>query len=165
MKHLTLALAILSLAAVASAQQIPIVYSPAACWRAGEMAALPLNVTPQGDLRAFFRHVGAADWCSVDGVNRGPVSNVTMPKFNAGDEIEYFFVVAQGKRVVAKSDQIYRVKITDGCESPWARHTIMLVVNCSPNGSGQIGSAIASGLSIGTQSTAPASPSSPSRKQ
>ena len=165
MKQLTLALAILLLAAVAGAQQTPIIYSPAACWRGGEMAALPLNVSAEGDLRAFFRHVGAADWCSVEGNNRGPVSNVTMPKFINGDEIEYFFVVAQGKRVVAKSDQIYRVKITDGCETPYARHTIMLIVNCTPNGSGQIGSSMASGFSIGTSSNAPVSPSSPNGQQ
>jgi len=161
MRKLTLAIALFSLAAAAGAQQNPIIYSPASCWLGGEMAALPLQVSAEGDLRAFFRHVGTVDWCSVEGVNRGPLSNVTMPKFINGDEIEYFFVVAQGKRVVAKSEQIYRVKITDGCETPYARHTIMLVVNCTPNGSGQIGSSIASGFAVTSTSPKPASPSNP----
>lgn len=160
MRHFSLFLLFVSLATVASAQQNQIGFTPAQCWKAGEMAALPLSVAVEGDLRAFFRHVGAADWCSVDGVNRGPVSNVTMPKFVVNDEIEYFFVVAQGKKVVAKSTEIYRVKITEGCESPYARHTIMVIVNCTPAGSAAIGSAVASGLSIFT-STSPASPDRP----
>jgi hypothetical protein len=152
MKRTLLVLAILSLAVAAGAQtRPPILYTPQACWRGGEMPVLPLSVQIDGNLRAFFRHVGAADWCSVEGENRGPISSVTMPKFTSGDEIEYFFVVAEGKRVLARSPQIYRVKVTDGCETPWARHTIMVIVNCSPVGSGQIGSAMASGFTIGDE--------------
>lgn len=167
MKKLLILVAIFSLAVSAGAQTRAqnIIYTPQACWRGGEMPVLPLNVLIDGNLRAFFRHVGAADWCSVEGENRGPLSSVTMPKFQPDDEIEYFFVVADGKRVLSRSPQIYRVKVTEGCETPWARHTIMVIVNCSPVGSGQIGSAMASGFTIGdeivTGSTPFGSPDNP----
>src|SRR4051794_29081179 len=85
------------------AQGNAIDHTPGGCIRAGQSPLMQLNVDPKGELRAYFRRVNTTDWCSVEGKNLGPLSQVVLPKFDIGDEIEYFFVVLNGSKVVAKS--------------------------------------------------------------
>lgn len=105
-------------------------YTPMTCVKAGEMPLMQLSVSGEGELRGFFRRANSTDWCSVDGVNDGPLSRVVLPKFDAGDEIEYFFVMTEGRRVLARSPQIYRVRVADSCEAPAARHVLPLSLSC-----------------------------------
>ena len=105
-------------------------YKPGACIKAGELALLQLSVEGKGELRSYFRRSNSTDWCSVDGVNDGPISRVVLPKFEAGDEIEYFFVLLEGRRVVARSPQIYRSRVSVECEVPFARHVTRLSLAC-----------------------------------
>ena len=143
------AVAVLTLAALgASAQPGSIDFTPVACVVAGEMPALQMATADKGELRAYFRRINTTDWCSVVGVNLGKLSSVTMPKFEIGDEIEYFFVVVDNKQVVAKSPQIYRFKVTERCDTPIARHTIMIIMDCAQTGPGAIPSSMGAGYSL-----------------
>jgi len=101
------------------------------CIRAAEAPLMQVSVEPKGELRGYFRRINTTDWCSVEGKNLGPLSSVVLPKFEAGDEIEYFFVVLQGKRVIAKSPRVYRAKATQGCENNVARHMLDVAIDCS----------------------------------
>ena len=149
MKRIALAVAaaILFPAAVAFAQGEAIEYTPLGCIKAGEAPLMQLNVQPKGELRAYFRRVNTTDWCSVAGKNIGPVSSVVLPKFEAGDEIEYFFVVLDGKRVIAKSPRVYRAKATTGCEGEVARHMIEVAIDCS-GASNAVPSALGAGYTV-----------------
>jgi len=144
------AVIVLALAAVASAQPPKnlIDYTPISCMRADQMAVLQLNAYEKGELRAFFRKVNTTDWCSVEGDNLGPLSRIVLPKFEKGDEVEYFLVLLDGKRVIGKSPQIYRVAVSEKCESPWARHIIMISMDCTNDGMGSIPSSMGAGFSI-----------------
>jgi hypothetical protein len=131
MKRALLVATSLLVAAAAFAQPGGVLnYTPVGCFPGGESATLQLNVTQKGELRAYFRHVNSTEWCSVIGTNDGPVSTVVMPKFNVGDEVEYFFVLLDGKRVVAKSPEIYRVKNTGNCDANIARHSTTFTIDC-----------------------------------
>lgn len=136
-------------------------YNPVGCMKGGESAVLQMNVAGDGELRAYFRHVNSTEWCSVDGSNTGKLSTITMPKFEMGDEIEYFFVLLQGKKVVAKSPEIYRAKNTDGCESATARHLSSFTIDCGVN-TNSIGNATSAGAAIlGEKPPVSSSPNSP----
>ena len=137
-----------SATAVFAQQQGTIDYHPIGCVRGGEMTILQMSVQDSGLLRAYFRRVGATDWCSVDGTNRGPISSLTLPKFDDGDEIEYYFVVINGKQVVAKSPQIYRAKATPSCDANVARHVMSLPMECLPAGSNPIADSMAAGYAL-----------------
>ena len=106
-------------------------HNAAGCIRAGEAPLMQVSVEPKGELRGYFRRVNTTDWCSVEGKNLGPLSQVVMPKFEVGDEIEYFFIVLNGKKVVAKSPRVYRAKATEGCEGNVARHMLDVAIDCS----------------------------------
>lgn len=161
MKKLTVAILFTVAAVAANAQPGRIDHTPLTCLRGGEMPVLQASVDDKGTLRAYFRRTNTTDWCSVEGTNLGKMSSVTLPKFDANDEIEYFFVVLDGKRIIAKSPQIYRVKATDTCETPWARHTLMLIMDCNENGPGSIPSSMGAGFALKTTPTNVPSPSSP----
>jgi hypothetical protein len=133
----------------AVAQQIPIVFQPPACVRAAEMPILKLDVNEPGELRCYFRRSNATDWCSVRGENNGALSRVTLPKFDSGDEIEYFFILLDGKRVIARSPKIFRVRVTEGCDNAWARNVAILPLDCGDNGSGSIPSSLGAGYAVG----------------
>ncbi|MFZ2492364.1 MAG: hypothetical protein WA208_12860 [Thermoanaerobaculia bacterium] len=120
-------LVLLPISAVA---QEPIAHTPVGCIRGGEMAVLQMRIAEEGNLRCYFRRTNTTDWCSVEGINEGPLSRVTMPKFDTGDEIEYFFVLLDGQRISARSSRIYRSRVSDQCTTTWARHTIMLRISC-----------------------------------
>lgn len=105
-------------------------YTPVSCIRAGELPLLQLKVDGAGELRAYFRRINTTDWCSVEGTNEGPLSRVVLPKFEPGDQIEYFFVLLDGRRVVARSPRIYRASVNTECELPWARHVIHFTMSC-----------------------------------
>jgi hypothetical protein len=136
---------ILSLALPAfGAGRASIAYVPVECIRGGELPLLQVNVRGEGELRAYFRRINTTDWCSVEGVNEGPLSRVVLPKFEDGDEIEFFFVLIDGRRVVARSPQIFRTRVTSGCETAWARHILRLALSC-----GQDAEAIPSAVSAG----------------
>jgi len=141
---------LLTAAVAANAQPGRIDHTPITCLRGGEMPVLQVQVEDKGTLRGYFRRTNTTDWCSVEGTNLGKISSVTLPKFDVNDEIEYFFVVLNGKRIIAKSQQIYRVKVTDTCEQPWARHTLMLIMDCNENGPGSIPSSMGAGFAIKT---------------
>jgi len=106
-------------------------HNPTGCIRAGAAPLMQVSTEDKGELRAYFRRINTTDWCSVEGKNLGQLSNVVLPKFELGDEIEYFFVVLQGKRVVAKSPRVYRAKATDGCDGIVARHMFDVQIDCS----------------------------------
>ena len=164
MKTAIIAAALLVVAAFGVGQEQGIDFTPIACVRAGEMPVLQPRLSQPGDLRAFFRRVNTTDWCSVEGRNEGALSSVTLPKFDAGDEIEFFFLLLDGKRVVARSPQIYRVKVSERCDTPVARHVIMLTMDCSAGGSNGIASSIGAGYAAKrSQSTGFPQPASPDR--
>lgn len=140
---------LLATAATSFAQKQGVIeYQPATCMRGGEMTVFQMSVKDSGTLRSYFRRVGATDWCSVDGTNRGPISSITMPKFEDGDEIEYYFAVINGKEVVAKSPQIYRIKATSSCDTPIARHVIALPMECLPAGANPIADSLGAGYAF-----------------
>jgi len=113
-----------------AAPGISMQYTPVPCIKAGELPLLQLKIEGQGELRSYFRRINSTDWCSVEGLNDGPLSRVVLPKFDNGDEIEYFFVLLQGRRVVARSPRIYRARVSDDCQLPFARHVLKLSLSC-----------------------------------
>ena len=161
MKKLAAALLLTITAVAANAQPGRIDHTPLLCLRGGEMPVLQVQVEDKGTLRAYFRRTNTTDWCSVEGTNIGKMSSITLPKFDINDEIEYFFVVLDGKRIIAKSPQIYRVKATESCETPWARHTLMLIMDCTDNGPASIPSSMGAGFALKTTSPNVPSPSKP----
>ncbi|MGN6186432.1 MAG: hypothetical protein ACTHQM_22590 [Thermoanaerobaculia bacterium] len=122
-------------------------YTPLTCARGGELPLMQLNVEGKGELRAYFRRLNTTDWCSVEGVNEGPLSRVVLPKFDPGDEIEYFFTLIDGRRVVARSQRIYRLKVTNECEAAWARHVTRFALSCGDDPGG-IPSSIGAGFAV-----------------
>ncbi|MGZ5431906.1 MAG: hypothetical protein ACXW5U_04675 [Thermoanaerobaculia bacterium] len=139
------AVAVACVALAASAEvKNGIEHIPLACIRGGELPLLQVKTTSEGELRGYFRRINTTDWCSVEGTNEGPLSRVVLPKFENGDEIEYFFVLIDGTRVVGRSARIYRTRVTAECQSPSARHLIRLTMNC-----GDDAQAIPSSLSAG----------------
>lgn len=149
MKPLAAAVALaLVLASTGGAAPRPALeFAPVSCIRAGELPLLQVRVTGKGELRGYFRRMNTTDWCSVEGVNEGAMSRVVLPKFEPGDEIEYFFVLLEGRRVVARSQRIYRSVVNNECENPFARHVLRLALNCSDDPAG-IPSALGAGYSI-----------------
>jgi hypothetical protein len=113
-----------------AAPKISMNYTPVACIKAGELPLMQLNVEGTGELRSYFRRINSTDWCSVEGLNDGPLSRVVLPKFDNGDEIEYFFVLLQGRRVMARSPRIYRARVSNECQMPFARHIQKLSLSC-----------------------------------
>jgi len=130
---LSLAFAMCAVSAFA-VQPGTIDHNPPGCMLEGEMPLMNVETADPGLLRAYFRRQGATDWCFVDGKNLGKVSQVTLPKFDNGEAIEYYFVVIDGRRVVAKSPKIYNARNEHHCEAPFARHAIMLTLECLPPG-------------------------------
>ena len=143
-------IAALALAAVAASAQTKsmIDYKPVGCMRGGELPVLQMNVEGKGELRAYFRRINTTDWCSVEGVNDGPLSRIVLPKFDTGDEIEYFIVLIDGRRVVARSPRIYRARVTGDCETAWARHIIKIALSCGEDAAG-IPSSLGAGYALG----------------
>jgi hypothetical protein len=149
MKRTLIVAAMLLVAAVAGAQdQMFISHEPITCINAGEMPALQMQIQGEGEVRAYFRRINTTDWCSVEGTNDGPLSRVALPKFEAGDEIEYFFVLLEKRRVLARSARIYRAKVTESCESPFVRYALKISMDCGENTAGSIPSAMRAGYSI-----------------
>lgn len=164
--RILLTLAAASIALCASAQPGTIGHSPAGCLMEGEMAIMNVETSDDGLLRAYFRRAGATDWCYVDGRNLGKASQVTFPKFDTNERIEYYFVViVDGKRIVAKSPQIYNATSEHHCDAPFARHAIMLTLECLPPGTNPFSSAMNAGYAartvIGKDPTPKQSPEKP----
>src|SRR5205814_10667211 len=105
-------------------QQGTIEHTPEACILGGELPMMMVSTVDDGLLRAYFRRTGTVDWCSVDGKNLGKASNVILPRFDIGTDIEYYFVVLKGRQVIAKSAEIDLTKAPGECESAVARHAI-----------------------------------------
>lgn len=149
MKRATTSIALTLLLAISSgaAQRPGVEFRPISCMRGGELPLLQVNVTGEGELRAYFRRLNTTDWCSVEGTNEGPLSRVVLPKFEPGDEIEYFFVLLDGRRVVARSPRIYRSSVNIDCESPFARHVNRLLLSCNDEPAG-MPSSLGAGYSI-----------------
>jgi hypothetical protein len=139
--------ALLLVAATASPQQQgTIEHTPLSCIIGGELPMMMVSTVDDGLLRAYFRRLGTVDWCSVDGMNLGKASNVILPRFDVGTNIEYYFVVLKGRQVIAKSPEIYKTKATARCDSPFARHAINLVMECLPPSQNPIASALGAGF-------------------
>ncbi len=134
---LTLAFAMSALAAMA-VQPGSIEHYPPGCMVEGEMAIMSVETVDDGILRAYFRRQGATDWCYVDGKNLGKMSQVTLPKFDPNEEIEYYFIVLEGKSIVAKSPRIYNARNDHHCDAQFARHAIMVTLECLPPGTNPI---------------------------
>jgi hypothetical protein len=105
-------------------------YTPSACMKGGELPLLQIQVEGEGELRGYFRRTNTTDWCSVEGENIGPLSRIVLPKFEDGEEIEYFFVLLDGRRVAARSPRIYRASVAADCQTASARHIIRLSMSC-----------------------------------
>jgi hypothetical protein len=152
-------------AGAAYAQQLTpqpsIEYTPGTCVMGGEMPVFNVAVNHDGLLRAFFRRVGSTDWCSVDGTNNRKLSTVTLPKFDTGDEFEYYFVLIDNKRIIAKSPQIYHIKAEASCDAPFTRHATLVTMQCLPPGSNGMATSAAAGYAITTNTNIP--PVSPDR--
>jgi hypothetical protein len=146
---LTLAFAMSAVAAFAI-QPGSIEHVPPGCMVEGEMAIMSVETADNGILRAYFRRQGATDWCFVDGKNLGKVSQVTLPKFDPSETIEYYFIILEGKRVVAKSPRIYNARNEHHCTADFARHAIMLTLECLPPGTNPVSSAMSAGYAIKT---------------
>ena len=129
-RALMIASALLLAHAGGAAPGISMEYTPVPCIKAGELPLLQLKIEGQGELRSYFRRINSTDWCSVEGLNDGPLSRVVLPKFDNGDEIEYFFVLLRGGRVAARSPRIYRARISEDCQMPFARHILKLSLSC-----------------------------------
>jgi hypothetical protein len=150
MKSRLLAAVVLACAALTSSAQVKtgVDHSPIACIRAGELPLLQVTTSTKGELRGYFRRINTTDWCSVEGTNDGPLSRVVLPRFEAGDEIEYFFVLIDGVRVVGRSPRIYRTRVTNECQTASARHLIRLTMNCGDDAQG-IPSSLGAGFLMG----------------
>jgi hypothetical protein len=145
---LTLAAAFVAVAAFAQSGTIQ--HTPAGCMMEGEMAIMSVETSDDGLLRAYFRRMGSTDWCYVDGQNLGKVSQVTLPKFDTNEVIEYYFVVIDGKRIVAKSPQIYNARSEHRCDAQFARHSTMVTLECLPPGTNPMSSAMNAGYAART---------------
>jgi hypothetical protein len=144
-----LAIAVTAMAAMAG-QPGTIDHAPPGCLLEGEMAIMNVETFDDGLLRAYFRRQGSTDWCYVDGRNLGKVSQVTLPKFDNGEQIEYYFIVIEGKRVIAKSPRIYNARNEHRCETPFARHAIMLTLECLPPGTNPLTNSMSAGYAAKT---------------
>ncbi|HYR27233.1 MAG TPA: hypothetical protein VEU30_02135, partial [Thermoanaerobaculia bacterium] len=122
-------------------------FNPINCIKAGELALLQVDVAGEGEIRAYFRRVNTTDWCSVEGTNEGPLSRVVLPKFESGEEIEYFFVMLEGRRVMARSPRMYRSRVSNTCETPFARHMLRISMNCGQD-QAAVPSSVGAGMSI-----------------
>jgi len=129
-RALTAALVLLAAVSGEAQQRTSLQFTPVSCIRAGELPLLQLQIEGKGELRSYFRRINSTDWCSVEGLNDGPLSRVVLPKFDNGDEIEYFFVLLDGRRVVARSPRIYRARVSDECQLAFARHVQKLSLSC-----------------------------------
>lgn len=147
LRSLTTAAVLLLATAGGAAPAVSMQYTPVSCIKAGELPLLQLNIEGEGELRSYFRRINSTDWCSVEGLNDGPLSRVVLPKFSPGDEIEYFFVLIDGRRVVARSQRIYRVKVTNECETAWARHVLRFSLSCGDDPGG-IPSSVGAGFAV-----------------
>ena len=137
-------------AASAFAQQGTIEHTPAGCMLEGEMAIMNVETFDDGLLRAYFRRQGSTDWCYVDGQNIGKASHVTLPKFDPNEQIEYYFIVLDGRRVIAKSPKIYNARSEHHCDALFARHAVMVTLECLPPGTNPISSAMNAGYAVKT---------------
>lgn len=131
-RMLIVAAAALLTASFAGAQEkSPVMkYTPASCIKGGELPLMQMQIEGEGELRGYFRRTNTTDWCSVEGDNLGPLSRIVLPKFEDGDEIEYFFVLLNGRRVAARSPRIYRTRVVPECDAASARHIIRLSMSC-----------------------------------
>lgn len=170
MKTRTILLAVLALSAAFAVSAEPkknIQFSPISCVRSGELPLLQVGLETKGELRAYFRRINTTDWCSVEGVNDGPMSRVVLPKFDSGDEIEYFMVLLEGRQVVARSPRIYRAQVTNDCQSASARHIVQLSMSCGQEAQG-IPSAMGAGMAMSENivrgNPPPGSPDRPGRR-
>lgn len=155
MKTRTLLVAAAAVAALTAGGQQPtprkaaLNFTPVSCIRGGELALLQVDIdgNPKAEIRAYFRRVNTTDWCSVEGTNEGPLSRVVLPKFEPGEEIEYFFVLLEGRRVVTRSPRMYRSRVSQSCETPFARHVIKVAMNCGQD-QAAVPSSVGAGMSI-----------------
>jgi hypothetical protein len=138
-------------------------HTPVTCVMGGEMPVFNVAVNREGILRAFFRRVGATDWCSVDGTNLLKLSTVTLPKFETGDEFEYYFVLIDGKRIIAKSPQIFRTRAEVKCETPFTRHAVLVTMQCLPPGANPMATAAGAGFALTSNGPGVQSPEKPSQ--
>ncbi len=159
-----LAAVLLAVAIAAPAQQQGVIeHTQPGCVRGGEMAVMHVTVHQEGTLQMYFRRTGSADWCMTEGTNAGPLSTVILPKFQTGNEVEYYFLLVQGRKVVAKSPVIYHVKNTDNCETQFARHAVLVTVDCLQPGGSPLSNSMGAGYSIKTAHEPPKeSPERPS---
>lgn len=150
-KKALLLVALLIAPAAAFAQQGVIEHSQPSCVMGGEMPVLGVVTHQDGLLRAYFRRTGTTDWCSVDGQNNGLLSSVTLPKFDTGVQFEYYFVIIDQKKIVAKSPQIYHGHATAHCDTPFTRHATLITMQCLPPADNPIATSMGAGYA--TKST------------
>jgi len=166
MKRFLFAAAALLVCTAAFAQkQGTIDYTPQSCIVGDEMPVFRVQTHDDGVLRAYFRRVNTTDWCSFNGENRNSYSTVTLPKFVAGDQIEYYFIVLKGDEVVAKSPKIYRATATDHCDAMFNRHALVLTLECLPPSQNPMAGALAAAYATETKKPRPDSPEKPEKEK
>jgi hypothetical protein len=144
---LYIGIGLLAAFAASAQKKSPIDFTPATCVRGGELGLLQMSVAEKGELRAYFRRINTTDWCSVEGVNEGPLSRIVLPKFETGDDIEYFIVLIDGRRVIARSPRIFRAHVSEDCQTPFARHVLKIALSCGDDATG-IPSSMGAGYSV-----------------
>jgi hypothetical protein len=157
------AAALITALTAGAAEKPSIEFTQVSCIRGGELALMQMAVTGKGELRAYFRRTNTTDWCSVEGVNDGPLSRIVLPKFENGDEIEYFFVLLNGKQVIARTPRIFRAVANTQCDTAFARHVDHLALICGEDGTG-VPASMGAGYAVSLEEPCVASPKSPDDK-
>ena len=81
-----------------------------------------------------------------------------------GDEFEYYFVLIDSKRIIAKSPQIYHTKAEAICDAPFTRHATLVTMQRLPPGSNPMATSAGAGYAITGNNTPPvASPDNPAQ--
>lgn len=144
------------------AQQPAVDHMPPECIRAGQMPVLQAVTNQPGEVRVYFRMVGASDWCYVVANNSlGNYTNAVLPRFENGVEIEYFFVLLKGAQIIARSPQVFHVRASERCDGITARNSLTLAMECSPNSANSIPASLGAGYAVRNAAVIDGSPSAP----
>jgi hypothetical protein len=130
MKLRWLLAALLLTASMPLLAQPKIEHTAPSCLRSGRVYVFNVVTPSEGELRLFYRRTNST-WCSVVGSNHRANSYVAAPRLNDGDELEYFFVLLNKSQVIARSPEIYHVKVNERCETTPLRVLETPPLDCS----------------------------------
>lgn len=131
-----------------SAQQAvqPIFHERPECmWSEDEMF-LGATMTSEGEARAYYRPMGAEEWCYVVGDRLTDRAFFILPEFDEGVTIEYFFLSHVNDVITGRSDEIYSIALSPDCRRRPPRHEGIVVSDCETQGG--IGTAVGAALQM-----------------